>query len=201
MELSTTVAPTTTLPKGASCNAVCTLGGQPATCTARILWSKEHVFKKGAPKQACFQAHKMVLGQCDMCAACTLADTKCQDPEPPATEVDGQFDCLTGVVSTWSGAKKVWCCVHTNKGCSAQADAEGHMVFKQKFDAESVARLQGNDGTGRNSRSIGFLGFGLAAFCAALLVVRRATPGESRETSYRGMPDSSSSCAWPLTEE
>mmetsp|Transcript_53502 Transcript_53502/g.153568 ORF Transcript_53502/g.153568 Transcript_53502/m.153568 type:complete len:365 (-) Transcript_53502:249-1343(-) len=78
LELPPTPPPTTIMPAGQSCEAVCVLGGQPATCSSRIAWSVDNVF--GKKPGSCQQAHDMVLDQCSICGGCNLVDTTCVDP-------------------------------------------------------------------------------------------------------------------------
>lgn len=78
LELAPTPTPTSPAPRGGGCKAICVLGGQPATCTARITWSAQNVF--GQKVGACSQAHAMVLDQCPVCGHCGQAETQCMDP-------------------------------------------------------------------------------------------------------------------------
>merc|ERR1712012_629142 len=111
LEVPTT---TTTFPPGNPCDAVCMLGGQPATCRARVMWAFDHIFTN-KPK-ACAQSHAMVLDQCSVCRICTVENTKCKD------DAEENFEEIFGCSSSeksflWSDAKKAWCCRHHKKAC------------------------------------------------------------------------------------
>lgn len=162
LEAPTTVGPTTSIPKGDPCNAVCTFGEQPATCNARIRWSVEHVFV-GKP-HACSQAHDMVLDQCAVCSLCELGESECGAAAP--TNEDRLFDCEKGASVEWSQAKAVWCCEHHSKACD---HAETNHVFFQKKDAESSMTSKAH-----GSLSVVIIA-GLAALGASVLFVLRST--------------------------
>merc|ERR1719221_754241 len=72
-----------------------------------------HSFKGQAG--ACEKAHKRLLGNCPVCAACTLADLADLGCET-------HYDCMYGLFTwkqTWSKRKKAWCCKHQKRGCEA----------------------------------------------------------------------------------
>lgn len=133
LELPTTTAPTTTIPNGKPCNAVCTLGDQPATCSARVAWSANHVFNH-AP-QACAKAHAMVQSQCTVCHLCNIKQTGClHSPELQAARAEDIFDCYSGAAVEWSQAKKAWCCEFHKQACDLiTQDAQ---VFFEKKSAD-----------------------------------------------------------------
>lgn len=136
LELTSTQGPTT-IPTGDACKAICTFGDQPATCTARIEWSKEHIFE-GKP-HACKQAHDMVLGQCEVCRHCTLQAATCTGEEGPedANAEEQLFDCYQGAAVEWGTAKVLWCCEHHERGCDAVP--RNRPVFFQKKISDDVA--------------------------------------------------------------
>lgn len=176
LELVTTPAPTTTIPKGDACKAVCTLGGQPATCTARIMWSKDHVFAD-KPK-ACIQAHAMVLGQCSVCSLCTLKASSCEDPVPGSASEE-IFDCTSGAAVEWSQAKAVWCCERHKRGCGVAP--QDKRVFFQRKIAEDAAAAGAEQRLERRGRALaaGFIGLG-ALGSVILLFARSSSSGRRR---------------------
>lgn len=130
----TTTGPTTTIPQGDPCNAVCNFGELPATCNARVKWSLEHVFD-GKP-HPCSQAHDLVLRQCDVCSLCELGETDCGQAAP--TNEDRLFDCAKGATMEWSQAKQVWCCEHEQKACDLTGDKQ-QVFFQKNAEMEAVA--------------------------------------------------------------
>jgi len=172
IEPVTTPAPTTTIPKGDPCKAVCILGEQPATCTARIMWSKEHVFV-GKPK-ACVQAHAMVLGQCAVCSQCTLEASTCEGPDEAAS-TEELFDCDQGATMEWSSAKAVWCCEHHTRGCDVAP--QDQQVFFQKKVAED-GEAPGAEASTRRAAAAAFIGVA-ALGSAALLAARSSSMGRN----------------------
>jgi len=79
LELPPTVPPTTTIPQGGACEAVCELGGQKAKCETRMQWSVKNYFI--AKYDACDSAQKMVTHQCPVCANCKVEHFGCVDPQ------------------------------------------------------------------------------------------------------------------------
>jgi len=179
LEAHTTMGPTTTIPQGDACNAVCTLGEQPATCNARVKWSLEHVFV-GKP-HACSQAHDMVLQQCDVCRLCELGETDCGQAAP--TNEDRLFDCDKGATMEWSQAKQVWCCEHQQKACDLNGAKQ--QVFFQRKDAEMDTAPAGLHSTTPLVCSIGFVGLVASIGIAAIQRGRRpGAQGEVLQTRF-----------------
>mmetsp|Transcript_70954 Transcript_70954/g.164029 ORF Transcript_70954/g.164029 Transcript_70954/m.164029 type:complete len:385 (+) Transcript_70954:51-1205(+) len=58
-----------------ACNALCEYQGVSATCRDRIAWSVKHRFRITA--NACEKAHRLVLGECSVCARCDVEAVGC----------------------------------------------------------------------------------------------------------------------------
>jgi len=173
LELPPTVPPTTTIPPGGPCKAVCDLGGQKATCEDRMAWSVEHVFIN--KPDACAAAHDMVSRQCPVCGKCRRSAISCVDEETLAAQKAEEeaarhrdlFDCVVGGPSVWSGEKQRWCCEHKRRGCEGAP-----LLFRQKFDRTLPAsRLRG----GRRLEVVLLVVVGVAAGFVGLLVGARAS--------------------------
>jgi len=184
LELVTSPAPTTTIPKGDACKAVCTLGGQPATCIARIMWSKDHVFAD-KPK-ACVQAHAMVLEQCSVCSQCSLKGSTCEDPAP-AAGTEELFDCTSGAAVEWSEAKAIWCCEHHERGCDVAP--QDKQVFFQKKVSQDAQAADAEQRLARRGRAFaaGFIGLG-ALGGVVLLFARSSSSARRRCIRYMDQP-------------
>jgi len=117
---------TTPAPAGvAPCDVGCFLGGQLATCGARMKWSSIHTFA-GRP-DACGAAEGLVRRQCSACGECKAEAFACEDDDTrreAARAASGapSFDCAAGLArwqDGWSEKKKAWCCKHEQRGCQS----------------------------------------------------------------------------------
>lgn len=170
LEATTTQGPTTTIPQGDPCNAVCTLGEQPATCNARIRWILDHVFV-GKPN-ACEQAHDMVLGQCDVCKTCPIGQSECGQDAAPAANDERLFDCNKGATMEWGEAKQAWCCENEQKACDLVGQKK---VFFQR-------KVSNTDAAPAAHSAVPFVAIvGLAAVGTAAAVIYRGAQQQRRQ--------------------
>jgi len=91
----------------AGCDTDCKVGAMVATCKARIQWAAKH--HHGGEDSPCVKAIEEVIGSCEQCAACPLADAGCAEPD---------YACGDGNEAQWSAQKRGWCCEHASKACS-----------------------------------------------------------------------------------
>lgn len=115
---TTTATVTTATPGRISCEALCMFGDATASCRKRIQWVISHAVptRVVGESEACQYAVGLVLGQCSVCAGCSLSEAGCQVPLPPGTE---SFDCQVDPSTSWSPAKKAWCCTQQGLDCPA----------------------------------------------------------------------------------
>jgi len=76
-----TPAPTEPPASVARCSAMCGYGGKSFDCAARIRYTARTHFHN--QPGACEKAFGRVLGQCDVCSHCPLAEAHCAAAEPP----------------------------------------------------------------------------------------------------------------------
>lgn len=185
LNYNTTAAPVTEPPHGEPCESVCTFGGNPASCQARISWSVEHLFQ--GKDQSCEKAHTLVMRQCPICSGCQVSHTQCASDPVPANDQERVFDCATGAKTEWNRAKQHWCCEHHHLGCD-HASQDNDLHFQKKMaemrfsDGEMQITVGGRRLRVASSALAVLLAAGLLVLFTISIVVRKSGSRDVRRT-------------------
>lgn len=102
-----------------TCDTVCFVKNQVASCRSRIEWLKQHGgAEHNQGSWSCDKAHKTVLDECAACSRCDLDDA-CPVRNGSSPE-RLSYHCDPGnanEIEAWPQPKRQWCCKHHHRGC------------------------------------------------------------------------------------